>query len=601
MIRIRSHTPLLLALTLLAAVGVGILYEAPHLLIKKNLLARGVPYLPLTLEADEDESRIYAPEIEEASHGRFYYGDPALKEHNRDPIILAPLGPFVLGQLVRAFGMESFWFWSDAIFPPLLFLLFLAIAYQITRNAGVSFLASGMLIFFRQAASYFPPSTLPQLKTLLAQFIPYVREGHYTTHLAFGRFLTPEWTYIPLSLCFFFLVCALAKKQWFSASLAGILYGLLFYSYPFDAIAVSLIIGIYCGLALLARDARALRIGGMVLAVGIAVSIPYWINLWQLSHLPQYHEILNRTGIEVGRHVRWSLLPHYAVWLPLGWWLWRVRARSSLALLGSAVFLGALLTMNIQIITGYVPTPKLFLSYSLALPLWIAYLIAGKIALSRPLARQRKTALWIVGIAAVGLVLVKNLQVPFGYAREQSDRFALQSDVHDSLSWIRAHLPADAVLLSPSFATVTHLLIYTPVKTYLSSTGTITSASNAELVQRFYIAMKLFGMGDEAIAKRFGEEGIAAILANDQYVKDFDKSQSTSEFRNFDDMWTHLREAQNAWRASPETLIAKYAFDYVYAGPDEKKEFAFSETKFPGCLSPIYTRGEVTIFKRCAP
>ena len=595
---------------------VGGVYGASHFLIPRYLSQKNLRYTPVTLFTDGDEAQLYAPLVQGVGDGTWHFGDVALREHMDDPSPLPPLGPLVLGSAARLVGVERVWILVDLIFPPLIFLLACGIIYLLTKSFFVSVSTGIIFIFFREIASLFPFSKLYQLKAFLASFKPLVNSA-VATRLPFDRLMSPEWTFIPLGLFLFFLICALKYKKNIFTVCAGIFYGALFYSYPFDWIAVSLVLGVSFFLFLFRRDYIMAKMIFFVAVFGGIVSIPYWVNVYQLMHLAQYHDLLSRTGLEVGRHFRLFLLPHYIVWLGLSVWLLKSK-KNIWGIVGASLFIGAFLTMNVQMVTGYVPQPDHFLRYPLAFSLLVAYVIAGiEFAARYPaIGPLVKRIAKIVLVLACVLVIVRSVGIQIAYARSQYEHYTLPPAVDDSFKWIRENLPSNSVMLSPSVVTNSHLLMFTPVKVFVPSSGAVSTASNQELVERFVVAAKLFGVSDDRIKELFSrtyleelkssihgmdtQNSIAAHLFHyGLYAQTPNFYFGDRAFRDFEDVEKAVVTALGEWHRDQETMRAKFSFEYIYVGPEENKHFTFLAGQFPGCLKNLYTSGGVSIYRIC--
>ena len=586
--------------SLFAALLIGILYQLPHLLIRRQLAAQKLHYAPITERTDPDESRIYAPQIEEVAGGNYRYGDPALLEHTGDPTLLRPLGPWVLGTLSRVIGLERFWFLSDALLPPLIFLLILVALALATRSFPLAFWSAGIMIFFREAASFIPFSLYQYFRTFVANLLPIVVSSRYDTHLAFGRLLTPQWTFIPLSSFFVLWFMAIRYQSMLASAAAGLVAGLLWYSYPFDAISVALLLAMQVFTDLTRHDRAALKRTVVTIITLAMVAVPYALTLRLLVALPHYQELLARTGLEVGRVVRASLIPHYLLWVGLAGWLLTRKNRTAVDGAAAAIFLAAIVALNIQLVTGFVPRPLLFLDYSLTLPLAAAYLIVSRrlwITQLQKTPRIRR-ALSVVGLIILASVIIRNIQIPFGYARQHATDFTIPSDVVAGLAWLHKNGSAKTVVLSPETLTNTLLLVHTPVKTFFPPTGIISSAGNRELVERFVVAAKIFGANDDLIRHRFEQETAALILHNDIYRQDPDHTYR-AELRPLDDMKNNLNETLNDWQTNQRRLLQRYAAHYVWVGPAEQRSLPSPLEARLRCLNPVFAEGSVTIYRFC--
>lgn len=584
------------------------LYGLPHILISQNLAAEGKSYHPVTFFSDMDEAQIYAPQVREVAEGMNLFGDPALREHAHDPSVRAPLGAAVLGIMARFIGLENSWILVDFIFPPIIFLIVFTIVFFLGGGAVFSFLLSFIFIFSRDLASLFPFSLLYQFKSFVVYFKPWIAHP-VATRLPFDRLFTPEWTFIPLGLFFLFWLISIKRKSAFYCIGAGIFYGALFYSYPFDWVSVTVILGIAAILFVLKGEYRMAIFQAAIFAVGFVVAIPFFISFSELMQFPYYAELVGRTGLEMGREVRWLLWPHYLVWITMAFVAFR---RSEIAAV--SIFLGAIAIMNIHVITGYAPQPEHFLRYPLALALFIAY-FPVVFLWQGSFIKFRRVGYVLLAFFSL-LMIVRNVQLQIVYANENAGRFSLAASSENSFVWMRANVPADAVVLSPSVVTNTHLLIFTSAKVFVPPTGVTTSASDQEMLERYVVAAKIFGMDDQWIRERFNREFLILRGSNDSekgaengiafhlfhyglYRRDLNTYFGKGGLRYFPEVEDAVFGILDEWKKNPETLMQKYVFEYVYVGPAEKEVFSFDALQSGLCLEEIYNQEGVLIYKRC--
>lgn len=599
---------------LASAVVVSLIYGLPYFLIKNQLVREGKIYSPITIFSDGDEAQIYAPFIKEAEEGNILSQDPALKEYGSAPSLMPPLGPFFLGLLSRLVGIGNIWILADFLFPALIFLVFFVLVYEIIGKAFISLTLSGIFIFAREAASLIPFSTFHQFKSFAVYFKPYI-SGVVENRLSFDRLLAPEWTFLPLGIFFLLLIISLKKKKPIFYALTGIFLGILFYSYPYDWISALLILGVNLFVQLLSRDSRGAMLSMFAVISALFISIPYWFSFWEISHYPQYKELLNRTGLEVGRSLRIFLTPHFVLWLGLSAWLLSKKKENSLSIFSASIFITAFLLMNIHVFTGYVPQPDHFLRYSLSFALAIAYIILARelwLEYNPRLCRYKPYFLASL-ILALALVLTRSIQLEKAYAEKNSWRYSLEKNIYDSLLWIDGNIPEDSVFLSPSVVTNAHLLIFTKSKVFVPSTGVITTASDGELVERFIIAAKVFGMNDADILKLFSQESLEKSSGAEEaeslilthlfhyslYAQDINSSFKSKKFRRISDIEKLAFDAVSGFNKNPSKMINKYEINYIYNGLDEKKIFTFSADKSGLCLNNVYNKEDIEIYRVC--
>src|SRR3989344_4109249 len=608
----------------IGALAVSFIYGLPYLLIKKELATQNISYHPISVFADWDEALVYVPLTATASR-MWRQTDPALLEHQSTPLMLPPANPIIFGALTRIIGIESLWIGVDFILPPLIFLLFLAIMYRISANIWLSFLLSVIFIFTRNLAALIPFSTLEQLRQFLIFFKPFLSRP-VNSFLPFDRMFSPEWTFIPLAVFFLLLVTALIKNKKIFYITAGLAYGFFFYTYFYDWVITTIALAVMLIIAVLRRDkelAKKILLTGII---GLAVSVFYWLNFWRVLQLPQYPDISLRASLEVGRVFRWSHWPHYLFWALWAGWILFKRYRDPLLYLAAAIFIASIVSLNTQLVVGYVPQPYHFLEFSLAIPLFIAYYICGLKLWEEYRERFKKYGKCLVAMAGIGALLVSTraVQSQISYAQNNEWRYINAKTIDESFNWLRTNLSATDVVLSPSFITNSYLMTATPVKVFYPPTGLVTSAPNREIVERYLIAAKLFGATDSRLQELFNPNYISAILA--QSTGEPENEQATLEnlvakallhggfnvqnpsliynnataYRQLEVVEKTLDNFTKSWNSDKASWLKKYSWQYVYFGPYEKKFCSFTAKNFPGCLKTVYQNEAVTIYTICS-
>ena len=145
--------------------------------------------------------------------------------------------------------------------------------------------------------------------------------------------------------------------------------------------------------------------------------------------------------------------------------------------------------------------------------------------------------------------------------------------------------------------------------------GLITIASDRELLERYIIAAKLFGVKDAKIKELFSraflnsrrdgqnenvEDSAAVYLFHyGLYSQEPNAYMRGQSIRELGDIEKTVTAVINEWNNNPENLLTKYALEYVYVGFQEKKIFNFSSNGFPLCLGLIHTEETSDIYKVC--
>ncbi|MFY9462568.1 MAG: hypothetical protein WAP52_00070, partial [Candidatus Sungiibacteriota bacterium] len=310
------------------AILVGLIYGSTHFFIPRELAKTGGDYRPLTFASHADAS-VYGIRANAVYQGQWLTGDISIQEQSGNPATLPLLNPLLMGGLGRILGsLDRAFILSDFIFPPLIFIALYFLAFELTRARTLALFFATFFIFIPKAILTIPPITLPLLQTFLQHILPDTSDILY-----FIRFEYPKITFLFSVPALYGLLRAIRRDQneprnttladplrgskmniakvnirgerW-STWLAGICFGLMFYTYLHDwvyfFIAISLIGAI---LALSGKYKVCVRLASIA-GIGFVISAPYWYNFFLLRQLPQYQDIAARIGLEMSRSLRWT-------------------------------------------------------------------------------------------------------------------------------------------------------------------------------------------------------------------------------------------------------------------------------------------------------
>src|SRR3989344_4905610 len=296
------------------ALLVSAVYGSHHFFIAKLFLADEIKYHPVTMESNFDES-IYAARANAVFQGQLFAGDITLAENKGSPSLLPILNPAIMGILGRVLGsIESAFIFSDFLFPPIIFIILYLLAFEITGRKTLSLFFSTLFIFIPKIFLTLPPISPSLLKTFFFNILPDPNNGLY-----FGRFEYPKITYLFSALTYYLSFRSIKRGETIPLYLAGLFFGLSFYTYLYD-----------------------------------------WLNFLLLNQLPHYPDLANRIGIEISDDFRFltvwkSYLRNILLIGALIFLLKKTGIRLPMYLIG---FLAAyFFVVNLQVVLGYNPHP----------------------------------------------------------------------------------------------------------------------------------------------------------------------------------------------------------------------------------------------------
>lgn len=588
---------------LASIVFVSVIYGLPNIILQSSIEDNG-RYLPFS---DTDELRIYGPLVDQIIEGGKKVGDPALIEHKNDTTLFPKFGPLFLGNIGKLLGLNvtELWQIADFVLPPIIFIASFLTTFLVTGNFYFSVGLSLAFVFTRELATFIPFSIESQFKSFVSKFIPFVPSGIYTP-LPVGRLLSPLITLIPLWFFTLSFVWLIRKKNVLSIIFCGLAYGLLFYSYPFDWILISVVLGIFCLYSLLQKDLRLFYSGVLATTIGLTISIPFWFSYFDITTLPHYLDLIDRPGVEHHNMFRASIIPHYLLWTFLTVFIWKNAKENPHLRFAASVMTSGIIVHNIQIITGVVPGPEHFFMYSLTVPLWISYIIIAMWFIDK--LRERKLdrffpILKVIFVLLLILILVKSVQIPIGYASQIREASEIKKPIYEALSWLKENSLKEDVVTSTDVYINSLILNTTPQRIFVPTQASISMASNKEIIERFVITLKILGYESNEITKYMNEkDNRGAVLAYAFYKNDVDTVSKgwTIDEQKIVGYNTVINETILEWEKDSGVLLNKYKLDYLFLS--KNKEEALSRLEIPSiCFEKVYENDFVEIFKKCGP
>lgn len=528
---------------LVLGLAVAAVYGMHHGALWSAAREAGVGYHPLVI--NEDEALFTGPKAYAAEMGEIIVGDFNVAEYKDTKVYVLPfLSPLIMGNIARAAGgIERAFIIGDILFPPVIFLLFYAFLILLSGRKILALFGATLFIFIPQMLLAAPPVTPYAQATILTL----AAKG---SSLYFSRVEDPQLTvplYLVALLCFL-LIFKGRKEKWITA-LAGIFYGLSFYSYFYYWMYTSMALTI--GIILVWRSMPDVRKRLMLaMGLGLSLSIPHWINAVLVAALPQYPDLFDRLRPEVGRALNLESLPVFAYFLHAALaaaaWIWIRKDHPGAGAFLVAFLLPIFAAYNIQLVTGFNVHPDHW--YKAAMPIvnatalltayyalkkygskmtirllvipWaigalLLFLKAAdtevalvRIASVALLAVSSLMLLWIgarhrfsvllhqrmtIGIAAIimALLFIKGVTVQQRFIATNKTK-TLPAEEAASYAWLAKHTAPYSVVATPSFTTNARLQLYTKNRLLLPN-GYNTIAGDEELWTRLRLTNKIFG------------------------------------------------------------------------------------------------------------
>jgi len=551
---------------------VGLLHGLPHILIPLHLRAdeRYTPFAVNGVSAlTFDESYIYAAQTNyTATRWKPAY-DTDVFEYRDIPAVFPYVPFYALAALARVTGGTAQAFiLCDFILPPLAFLLAWSLITGSTRSRSLGAVGA--------------------LATILVSFGPrnFVTLGKAAIQpLEYSRLLHPELSFTLFLLALWLLWLALHRPSPALLVASGVAGGLLFYAYAYYWPAW------FGGCALLCVLAR--RRLWISLATGAAVGSFFWLNVLEAERFPNYVWRTARFGIEHG-HIpsdrklvfTAAVIVVFGVLLTIGRYFGKHADWRFAALFWSSIFVAACCGLNEEIVTGLnVESMEHYPNRVFQPFLFLAFFALASPALRRIFPRRWWRPLVAAGIALlIGIAAVRQTAV----AANTAPKHVYTAEEQALFGWLNRQTPADSVVLLPVSELAQLLPAFTHNCQFIPN-GTRTTASNAEILERFLAGEKLLGHADEwvraALAQNAdaGDQPLGITYAYYLFQSSYD-----SPGRRLQDAAIEAALAQfRAMDLAKE--LARFRLDYIYARGSEQPSAVPGYTFHEAFRSPFGT------------
>jgi len=492
------------AVRFLLSILIGILFLLPHI-VRMEVLHTVRNYSPFSALSSSpttiDETYMYASEVNYTYRQHRLAYDTDAYEHRMQPMPYSLLPTEAEVLLARLFGsVAAAQIFCYFLFPAITAWLLMGMFLKI----DASVLLAALLALFTLVASF----SIQTFEIGIRELLLHGLHSGFIETLQASRNPNPNMTF-PLFLgALLAQLAALLRRSLRYAWLAGLLGGLLFYSYVFYAIAWAACIALLTLIAWLRfRTWARPTVASLLTTVFAALPFLLWVRAAKKtggyidrsnrmgmvhSHLPNLHEL------------KLSII--YAACLVLLWILWRYRIAKrspgydatpsfAAALVFGCAAAGGIAGMNMQLLTGFNVQAAMHYSHMVVQPALVLLSLVTFIAATETV-RQKQSSLWAAALFIAFFAVC---------AANQVEAAVNSAPLHRMIPWQQALFhwlnhntqPGDVVA-----TTSIVLAMYMPVHTQdctLMVNGSRTSASDSEILDRYLLASALTGASPSTV------------------------------------------------------------------------------------------------------
>ena len=603
-----EENKLFISLFIGAILCIGLVYSIlPHFVRYETLKNEGLQYIPVTINSNFDHMNHYGTRYRDVVDGTLIPGEIDTYEHKDGPILFPMLDPAILSPFFLPFdsifpGMII----TDFLFPILLFVAIYFILFELTRQKFYSLFSAYMLMIFPQLPVLIPPSSLAEIKILLYQFVPFSEmPASGLNFLTRGSFIPGGPFYISM---FYFVYRALTtetKKRIFIV-LGGVFYGLLFYLYLFFWIFATIFLGILILTFLITKNYSHARTIFFIGLTGAVVSIPFWINQYNLTNLPSYQDIIVRMGIEEGRGIRWFLWKTYTLHLFLAMLAVYIGRMTSKAVLGyflASIALTGIIAYNMNVVVGWTILSdhwgnKVFLlTNGIVLPPLFYY----SWTLLAPFFKKKyffERLSRILPVFATILVILLTVKVVYSEIKEgvkNAHDYTVPIGQMAAYKWLTENTPKDSVVMTPSIETNIELAAYTHNRVF-QARAQDNILSKSEVLERLYITYNFFDIPQERFYEIIKSKlGVFIFFTEEYNSRALDSHLRPDNYPSYELPQGIAEDLLDKYANFTAPKEIPYRVDFIFIGPRERGLNA--NEKILAQYEKMYDNEDIAIYK----
>ncbi|HZD49975.1 MAG TPA: hypothetical protein VE178_14635 [Silvibacterium sp.] len=557
---------------------VGLLFLLPHL-SRIVTIGSARDYTPFSGNSPSptvwDETFMYASEVNFMLQQKQLANDTDAYEHRDEPFpysILTAEVELGLAELTHSLGTAQIA--AHFLFPAITTWLLITLLYRLGAAVPLAALLSLVIL-----VGGFSP------RTILIGDVTWLRHGFHSDFietLQAARNPNPNMSFpliLGAALCAIF---AISRKSLRYSIAAGVLGGLLFYTYTFYAIAWSAAC-LFLLLLSFWRKSGIPRSIAVVLLLDILLAFPFMLWMRASRHSGAYTQRAQRLGLVVShlpsKHgVELSLIWLVPVLCVSGWWLWNrnkkpaINQESEKSLLTMAAVLvlagiaiGGIAGMNMQIVTGFNIQAEHHYPHMVIQPFVLTLLTVVFVAwLGGRVKSDCFGARW--GAVLFGLLLLACCvsQISAGYNSAKYHRIRASDRL--LFDWLQRNTSIGDVVATTDLRLCTILPVYTHNYTLLAN-GSRTSGTDEEVIERFMIANALTATPVSRVADELRQGGGDHGSSTTTYAYFLFEHSPYSNEQQKNIAEKYMPGLLAAYRQTQVELperLRKYRVDYIY-------------------------------------
>lgn len=422
----------------------------------------------------------YITQIKEVMDGHYTLGNPFYADLKDSPYLFPPLSPLLIGLVGKLFSLDI-----NTIVSVARFFCTGATAFFI--YLFVTVLTKRRLVGIITAPAVMLGYGLLDPHSIMSLFVHGVPTPS-STFIDYGRPINPQVSSLFFFAYLFFLQTFFKENKVIHGIIASVLFGLSFYVYLFTWTFILILNGTLGLVYITKKEWSTVKKLIYISLGGLALGIPYFLNVHQASLSPWYDESAARFGFV---NVRFLTISRIVIGAIILFGLVYKWCTKEIRIFFVAFFLAALISVNEQLVTGKYLFNHHYHWYYIT-PLIIIFILVALFTVMKKLNFHRKFQL---GIAILFIVItVSNgiLAQVYSYYTALPEVTELQ-EYAPVVAWLNAETEKDSsVLASGVFSdlvpAITHNNIYFP------NTGLYTLISNERLLNVYLVYTYLEGV-----------------------------------------------------------------------------------------------------------
>lgn len=557
---------------------VSLIYGLPHIILFAKL---GNDYQPLVINKESpiarDETYAYAPQVKHILEGNISVGEVYVREYQNlpTPFFGETLPSWLMAVLASITGsIPSAFIVADFIFPPIIFLLLLAIARIFIKNFFFAASIAFLTVIARDFITVIPyPHSIYQYLTVAE---------HRNQFLYFSRAFHPQVTFVVFAVAFITLFNLLKSPESIKMRfIHGVTFGLLFYSYVFYWTYFIVFFATVVVLNFLKRDVICIKALSGSAVIAFFISIPYFVNMYNFYQLDIASDFVAKSSLAY-----LDLPPtlfRYLIIILAFWMITRLKGEKFFFL---TIFLisGLAIPVISKIVIGKDLETFHYLRRAMMPFATIALFVIVYLLISK--------SKFVINLTATVILL---LAVWIGFktqivaANTVAKYHILDEDLKAVFAWLNQNTEKNSTVGSMDTFFNRYLPVYTHNKVYFPSTDR-TVMTTTEGVKRYSVLANLLGI-NVVWQKQNLDNTLSYMFIYQAYTEgvglDFNSPKRYEAERLIDQV------SANNW----QNLVNVYNLDYIVMMPPELS-LVFPDSKY---FVPVTSISEYVIFKVIRP